>query len=162
MLAWLSSLLVLGGGAFGARMHARNFLREYIRELVRERLRAALAITASQFTLLAVTAFGVHRLRDPLGGRLLGSALVWVLIAYNVTRFFTSTIPDIAEARRRLSGPFGHVVRVLLGISIAKELVEMELLVLAVCLILGVYVRFGVSSTFHLLDPWRELLASQR
>ena len=67
MLAWLSGLFLLGGGAFGARMHARNFVREYIRELVRERLRAALAITASQFTLLAVTAFGVHRLRDPLG-----------------------------------------------------------------------------------------------
>ena len=88
-----------------------------------------------------------------------GSALVWVLIAYNATRFFTGTIPDIAEARRHLSGPSGHGVRVLLGISVAKELVEMELLVLAVCLVLGVYVRFGVSSTFHLLDPWRELVA---
>lgn len=159
MLALLSRLLFIGVGALGARLYARNFVREYIRELVRERLRVALAITASQFILLAVTAFGVHSLRDPLEGRLFGSGLVWVLIAYNVTRFFTGTIPELAEARRHLSGPSGHVVRVLLGISIVKALVEMELLVLAVCLILGVYARFGMSSTFHLLDPWRELVA---
>jgi hypothetical protein len=50
----------------------------------------------------------------------------------------------------------------LLGISIAKVLVEMELFVLAVCLVLGLYVRFGVSTTFHLLGPWRELLAIGR
>ena len=47
----------------------------------------------------------------------------------------------------------------MLGISIAKELVELELFVLAVCLLLGLYVRLGVSSTFQLLAPWRELLA---
>lgn len=161
MLALLFRLLLVGIGALGARMYARDFVREYIRELVRVRLRMALVTTAFQFILLAVTAAGVHQLRDPLGGRLFGSALVWVLIAYNATRFFTGTIPDIADARRHLSGPSGQVVRVLLGISILKALVEMELLVLAVCLILGVYARFGVSSTFHLLDPWRELAARQ-
>src|SRR6267143_466971 len=64
-----------------------------------------------------------------------------------------------AYARRQLAGPFGYVVRGLLGISIAKELVEMELFILAVCLVLGLYVRLGVSSTFHLLAPWQELLA---
>jgi len=53
----------------------------------------------------------------------------------------------------------GHVVRGMLGISIAKELVELELFVLAVCLLLGLYVRLGVSSTFQLLAPWRELFA---
>jgi hypothetical protein len=56
----------------------------------------------------------------------------------------------------------GYLVRDLLGISIARELVEMELFVLAVCLVLGLYVRLGVSSTFHLLAPWRELLAIRR
>lgn len=158
MLALLSRLLLLAAGALGARLYARNFVREYIRGLVRERLRVALAITALQFILLAVTAFGVHRLRDPLAGRLFGSALVWVLIAYNATRFFTGTVPEIAEARRHLSGPSGQVLRVLLGISIVKALVEMELVVLAVCLILGVYARFGMSSVFHLIDPWSELI----
>ena len=53
----------------------------------------------------------------------------------------------------------GYVVREMLGISIVTELVEMELFVLAVCLVLGLYVRLGVSSTFHLLAPWQELLA---
>jgi hypothetical protein len=159
MLGWLSRLVFVFAGAFGARTYARDFVRRYIRELIRERLRTGLLITAIQFALLAATAFGVHRLGNPLGGRLLGSALVWVLIAYNVTRFFRSTLPDIAEARRHLSGPVGYVVRDLLGISIARELVEMELFVLAVCLVLGMYVRFGASSTFHLVAPWRELLA---
>jgi hypothetical protein len=37
--------------------------------------------------------------------------------------------------------------------------VELELFVLAVCLLLGLYVRLGVSSTFQLLAPWRELFA---
>ena len=50
----------------------------------------------------------------------------------------------------------------MLGISVAKELVEMELIVLAVCLVLGLYVRLGVSSTFNLLAPWRELLSALR
>jgi len=161
VLALLSRLLILGLGALGARMYARNFVREYIRELVRERLRIALATTTAQFVLLAVIAVGVHRLRDPLAGRLFGSAVVWALIAYNATSFFTSTIPDLAEARRHLSGTSGQALRVLLGISMVKALVEMEVLVLAVCLVLGTYARLGVSSTFHLLDPWRELLATR-
>ena len=159
MLAWFSRLVFVVAGTFSPRAYARDFVRNYIRELVRERLQTGLIITAMQFALLAATAFSVHRLGNPLGGRLLGSALVWILIAYNTGRFFMSTVPDIVEARRHLSGPWGYTVRVLLGMSIAKELVEMELLVLAVCLILGLYVRFDVSSTFHLLRPWRELLA---
>ena len=159
MLMWMSRLVALLTGAFGVRAYARDFVREYIRELVRERLRAGLAITFTQLALLTATAFGVQRLGNPLGGRLLGSALVWILIAYNLHRFVTNTLPDVAEARRHLAGPLGYVVRGLLGISIAKELVEMELFVLAVCLVLGLYVRLGVSSTFHLLAPWRELLA---
>jgi hypothetical protein len=162
MLAWVSRLVVLVAGAFGVRSYARDFVGEYIRELVRERLRAGLAITFTQLGLLAATAFAVQRLGNPLAGRILGSALVWVLIAYNAHRFVTNTVPDIAQARRHLSGPLGYVVRDLLGISIAKELVEMELFVLAVCLVLGLYVRLGVSSTFHLLAPWRELLAIRR
>ena len=160
MLAWVSRLVFFVAGTFSARTYARDFVRNYIRKLVRERLQTGLILTAIQFSLLAATAFGVHRLGNPLGGRLLGSALVWVLIAYNVIRFFTSTVPDIVEARRHLSGPWGYVVRDLLGISIAKALVEMELFVLAVCLILGLYVRFGASSTFHLLEPW--MLAVRR
>jgi len=162
MLAWFSRLVFVVAGAFSARTYARDFVRNYIRRLVRERLQTGLIITAIQFAMLAATAYGVHRLGNPLCGRLLGSALVWVLITYNVIRFFTSTVPDIVEARRHLSGPWGYVVRDLLGISIAKELVEMELFVLAVCLILGLYVRFGASSTFHLLQPWSELLAVRR
>jgi hypothetical protein len=38
----------------------------------------------------------------------------------------------------------------------------MELVILAVCLLLGLSVRFGVSSTFHLVAPWQELLANGR
>jgi hypothetical protein len=162
MLAWFSRLVFVVAGTFSARTYARDFVRNYIRKLVRERLQTGLITTAIQFALLAATAYGVHRQGNPLAGRLLGSALVWVLIAYNVTRFFRSTVPDIMEARRHLSGPWGYVVRDLLGMSIAKELVEMELFVLAVCLILGLYVRFGASSTFHLLQPWSELLAIRR
>ena len=162
MLTWVSRLVVLVAGAFGVRTYARDFVREYIRELVRERLRVGIVTTATQLGVLAVTAFAVHRLGNPLGGRLFGSALVWILIAYNGHRFLTSTVPDIAQARRHLSGPLGYLVRDLLGISIARELVEMELFVLAVCLVLGLYVRLGVSSTFHLLAPWRELLAIRR
>jgi hypothetical protein len=162
MLAWLGRVLFLGSGAWSARAYARDFVRAYIRRLVRERLWAGLFITAFQLGLLAATAFSVPRLGNPLWGRLLGSALVWVLVVYNVWRFFTDTLPDILEARRHLAGPIGYVVRGVLGISVAKELVEMELLVLAVCLVLGLYVRFGVSSAFNLFAPWRELLANIR
>ncbi len=162
MLAWLARAFLLAAGTWSARAYARDFVSGYIRQLVRERLRSGLLLTVSQLALLAATAFSVHRLGDPLGGRLLGSALVWILIVFNVTRFVRNTLPEIAEARRQLAGPLGYVVRVMLGISIAKELVEMELFVLAVCLILGLYVRLGVSSTFHLLAPWQELLAMAR
>ena len=159
MIAWLARLMLLAAGAWTARAYARDSVRDYIRRLVRDRLRAGLLITASQLALLAIAAFAVHRSGDPLGGRLLGSALVWLLIAFNLARFVGNTLPEIAEARRHLAGPWGHVVRGMLGISVAKELVEMELLVLAVCLVLGLSVRAGVSSTFQLLAPWRELLA---
>lgn len=159
MLAWLSRFMLVLTGTFSARAYARNFVRDYVRTLVRDRLRTGLLITGTQLALLAITSFAVHRLGDPLGGRLVGSALVWVLIAYNIHRFLTNTVPDIAAARRHLSGPVGYVVRRFLGISIARELVELELFVLAICLILGLYVRFGVSSTFNLFAPWRALLA---
>jgi hypothetical protein len=161
MLAWLSRLVLLVAGGWSARAYARDFVRAYIRRLVRDRLRTGLFLTCSQLALLAATAFCVRRFGNPLAGRLVGSGLVWLLIAFNVTRFVRSTLPDIAEARRQLAGPFGYVVRGLLGISIAKELVEMELFILAVCLVLGLYVRLGVSSTFHLLAPWQELLATR-
>jgi hypothetical protein len=162
MFAWLYRLFLLGAGGWSARAYARDYVRAYIRRLVRDRLRTGLSLTISQLALLAATAFTVHRLGSPLYGRLAGSALVWALVVFNANRFLTSTLPDIAEARRHLAGPLGYVVRDMLGISVAKELVEMELFVLAVCLLLGLYVRFGVSSTFHLVAPWRELLALVR
>ena len=161
MLAWLSRLVLLVAGGWSARAYARDFVRAYIRRLVRDRLRTGLFLTGSQLALMAATAFCVRRSGDPLGGRLVGSALLWFLIAFNVTRFLRSTLPDILEARRQLAGPAGYVVRGMLGISIAKELVEMELVILAVCLVLGLYVRHGVSSAFHLLAPWQELLATR-
>src|SRR5216683_861888 len=135
MLAWLSRLILLAAGAWSARAYARDFVRAYIRQLVRDRLLTGLFLTVSQLALLAATAFCVRRFGDPLGGRLLGSALVWLLIAFNVTRFVRNTLP---------------------------ELVEMELVVLAVCLVLGLSVRLGVSSTFQLLAPWQEFLAIRR
>ena len=159
LLAWLSRLFLIAIGAWHARAYARDFVRDYIRKLVRDRLRSALMLTISQLGLLAGTAFAVQTLGNPLPGRLLGSALVWCLIAFNLNRFFSETVPEIAEARRHLAGPVGYVIRGMLRISIAKELVEMELVVLAVCLVLGLSVRLGVSSTFHLLAPWREVLA---
>jgi hypothetical protein len=161
MLALLSRVFVLAAALLGARAYARDFVGGYIRQLVRDRLRTGLLLTLSQLALLAATAVVVRRLGDPLAGRLIGSTLVWLLLAFNLFRFATSTLPDIAEARRHLRGPFGHVARGLLGISIARELVEMELLVLALCLVLGMSARFGVSSTFDLFAPWRELLAAR-
>jgi len=159
VIAWVARLIVVSLGTWLARACARDFVRDYIRRLVRDRLFGGVVTTLSQLALLAATAFCVHRLGDRLSGRLFGSALVWLLIAFNVTRFLGETLPEIAEARRHLAGPLGHVVRDVLGISIAKELVEMELFVLAVCLVLGLSVRLGVSSTFQLLKPWQELLA---
>jgi len=155
-------VVVLVAGGWSARAYAQEFVRGYIRRLVRDRLLTGLILTVSQLGLLAATAFCVRRFGNPLSGRLIGSALVWLLVVFNVTRFFRGTLPDIVEARRHLAGPVGYVVRGVLGISVAKELVEMELFILAVCLVLGLYVRLGVSSTFHLLAPWRELLAALR
>src|SRR5207302_9308940 len=79
VIAWLARLMLLAAGAWTARAYARDFVRDYIRRLVRDRLRAGLLLTASQLALLAIAAFAVHRSGDPLGGRLLGSALVWLL-----------------------------------------------------------------------------------
>jgi hypothetical protein len=158
MFGWLSRVVLLFAGGWSARAYARDFVRAYIRRLVRDRLRTGLFITGSQLVALGATAFCVRRFGAPLGGRLFGSALVWFLIAFNLGRFLRTTLPEILEARRYLAGPVGYVVRGMLGISIARELVEMELVVLAVCLVLGLSVRFGVSSTFHLFAPWQELL----
>ena len=162
MIAWAARVILVSLGTWIARACARDFVRDYIRRLVRDRLLTGLVTTVSQLALLAATAFSMHRLGNPFAGRLFASALVWILVAYNVTRFIGETLPDIAEARRHLAGPLGHVIRDVLGISIAKELVEMELFVLAVCLVLGLSVRFGVSSTFQLLAPWQQLIAMIR
>src|SRR5690242_5353380 len=159
LVAWLSRFVLVGSGLWSARTYARDFVRAYIRRMIRDRLRTAILITAVQLALLACTALAVRRLGAPLAGRLVGSALVWALIVFNLVRFFRETLPEIALARRYLAGPVGSVVRGVLGISIARELVEMELFVLALCLVLGLSVRFGVSSAFSLLAPWHELLA---
>src|SRR5215510_133595 len=159
MIAWAARVILVSLGTWIARACARDFVRDYVRRLVRDRLFGGVVTTVSQLALLAATGFCVHRLGDPLAGRLLASALVWVLIAYNATRFFGETVPEIAEARRHLAGPLGHVIRHVLTISTAKEPVEMQLFVLSVCLVLGLSLRLGVSSTFQLLGPWRELFA---
>jgi hypothetical protein len=160
MFGLLSRLVVVVLAALAARRHARDFVRGYIQKLVRVRLRSALTITVAQIAALAATALVVHRCGDPLAGRLVGSALVWFLLAFNLVRFFGSTLPEIVEARRYLAGPAGYVIRGMLGISVARELIEMDLLVLAVCLIVGLDARLEVSSAFHLVAPWQELLAS--
>src|SRR5690349_14000384 len=117
MLGWLSQVFLLFAGGWSARSYARDFVRGYIRRLVRDRLLTGVLLTVSQLGLLAVTAFCVHRFGDPLAGRLVGSALVWLLIVFNVNRFFRSTLPDIAMARRQLAGPAGYVIRSVLGID---------------------------------------------
>src|SRR5207237_8711743 len=112
----------LVAGGWSARAYARDFVRAYLRRLVRDRLLTGLILTVSQLALLAATAFCVRRFGNPLAGRLLGSTLVWLLIAFNVTRFFRSTLPDLAEARRHRAARAAYVVRGVRGISIAKEL----------------------------------------
>ena len=103
MIAWVARMILVSVGTWIARACARDFVRDYIRKLVRDRLFTGLVITVSQLALLAATAFCVHRLGDRLSGRLFGSALVWVLIAFNATRFVGETLPEIAEARRQPS-----------------------------------------------------------
>jgi hypothetical protein len=160
MFGLFSRLVVVLLATLAARAHAREYVRGYIQKLVRVRLRSALVIAIAQVAALAATAFVVHRCGDPLAGRLVGSSLVWLMLVFNLVRFFGSTLPEIVEARRYLDGPAGYVVRGMLGISVARELVELDLVLLAVCVVLGVHARLHVGSAFHLLAPWQELLAS--
>ena len=149
------SLVALG--VAGARTLARHVAREYVRSLVRLRLRQTLLIAAVQLAVVAAV-YGVLRAGfDGWALRLAASAVVWGLIAFNAVRFCFGTVPELLAIRRTLRGSRGYAWRYLLGASVAKVLVELDLILLMAGVILAITARANLSSAFHLTAPWLEL-----
>ena len=140
-----------------ARLLARKAARAYVRQLIRKKLRRNLLLVCVQAAILS-TAYGLVVLTsESLGARLVASAALWAVAAYNLAHLITHTIPALLKLRRWLRGLPGFALRHVLGVSIAKMLVETDVLVLGACILLGSLGRWGLGTRLSLWRPWAEL-----
>ena len=135
-------------------------MRGYIRQLVKEKLLASIKVTGIQIFMLAVASGLVHFVSEALVWRLVGSGVVIAVGLYNSAHLVCSSLPELVRVRSQLrKGLNRFVLRHMLAVSIVKTLVvEWELYVLGLCVVLGSLVRWGLSHSFSLMDPWIELL----
>jgi len=90
--------------------------------------------------------------------RLFASAVLWGVTAYNIIDLWFYTIPELVNIYKALKGKIGFTLKHILRISVVTELMELNVVFLAICLFLAITSRTLVASTFSFFHPWVELL----
>lgn len=137
------------------RKSAKDFTREYIRRRVKHGFVAGLAQVLFQIVLLlgALLLVVVH---PTLFSRLVASALLWAITAFNLYRFFMNTIPELRAVRKTLRSKTHHALKYFLRISIATELMQWNLLLPTLCLATAVLTRSAIGTNVSYFAPWIE------
>jgi hypothetical protein len=140
------------------RKTAREAARDYIKRRAREKLTRQVFVLASQVTLFVI-AYLWCRVDRTLPPRLFASAVLWAVTLYNLVDWVFFTIPELLAVRRALRGKVGYAFKYFLGVSVATELMEGNLLFLAFCVFLGVSSRTLLGLTFEFVSPWVKFFA---
>ncbi len=140
------------------RKTAREAARDYIKRRARQKLKRQIVVLASQ-VLLFLIAYGWCRQDRTLAPRLFASAVLWGVTLYNLVDWIFFTIPELVAVHRALRGKMGYAFRYFLGVSVATELMEGNILFLAFCVFLGLSTRTLIGITFQYVEPWAKLFA---
>lgn len=139
------------------RKTAREAARDYIRRRAKQKLKRQIVILSAQVSLFLI-AFVWCRQDRSLGPRLFASSVLWVVTLYNLVDWVFFTIPELLSVRRALRGKVGYAFKYFLGVSVATELMEGNILFLAFCVFLGLSSRTLLGITFQYFEPWARLL----
>lgn len=142
------------------RKSARETTQEYIRRRLHQKLKRQLAIVGLEIGLLS-GAYFLHRGAPGLWTARVASATLWGITLYNLYELIAHTLPELRAVHRQLRGKVGYALKYFLQISLATELMQLNVVFLAVCLILGISTRTYVGSHFAYLKPWQGIAQRQ-
>lgn len=140
------------------RKTAREAARDYIKRRAKKKLKRQIFILSSQI-LLFLIAYGWCRQDRSLLPRLFASAVLWGVTLYNLIDWIFFTLPELHAVHRALRGKMGYAFKYFLGVSVATELMEGNILFLAFCVFLGLSTRTLLGITFQYFEPWVRLIA---
>ena len=135
---------VILGSALIARKIAEDYTREYIRKLVREKLLINLTIGVIELGLLVLTHLIMIIFPMPTTC-LIANITAWSIAIFNGYRFLFGTIPSVIKIRNDLRGMKGYVVTHVLRISIVKELVEFNAVILTITVGVVAFTRLFIT-----------------
>ena len=140
------------------RKNAQEYARDYIKKRMRDQLVRQIVIVSFEAALL-LAAHWVTKDDPSLVNRLFSSSVLWAITLYNLFHLFLFTIPEIKSVYRAIRGKTGFALKYFLGVSVVTELMEMEIVFLAICVVLALSGRGAAMHGFSYLEPWRQLLA---
>lgn len=141
------------------RKTAREVAREYVRRKVETKLKQSLAAVSSQFVVLvALYRFNVDY--PGLFAQCLASLALWAITIFNLGQLTLVTIPELRALHRMLRGKTGYALKYFLEVSLVTELLRLNVVFLAFCLVIGISGRTVLSGAFSYVAPWQELLDS--
>lgn len=135
------------------RKTARETAQEYIRRKVAAKLRKQVIAVCTQIGLL-LGAFWLTQAYRGLETRLLASVVLWGITLFNLIQFCFSTIPEAIALRKTLKGKVGYALKYVLEVSLVTELMQLNIVFLAVCLVLGISSRTYIGRAFEYFEPW--------
>lgn len=138
------------------RKTAKEATEEYIRRRVQAKLKSQIITISVEIALLCLSLWLCHRFPG-LYSALVASALLWSITLFNLFELLFRTIPEIRAVYRSLRGKIGFTMKYILEVSLVTELMQFNLIFLAVCIVLGVSTRTYVGSQFSYVKPWKEL-----
>lgn len=138
--------------------NAREFVRAWIRDQIRARLWKSLVSAGAQLLLLLGAYALVQHDAHSLGSLVVASALLWGITVFNTMKLFRKTIPELLEVRRDLQGLRGYLLRDILKVSLVEEMLQLDLVLLGLCIALATVSRWELQEVFQYIEPWRQLL----
>lgn len=141
------------------RRSAQQMARDYIRRKIETKLKQSIAVVLFQIGLF-VAAIALDDLYPSLFSRLAASTVLWAVTLYNVTCFVFLTIPEVRTLHQTMKGKTGYMYKYLLEVSLVTELLRLNILFLAICLVLGISTRTFIGAAFSYTKPWKQLVQS--
>jgi hypothetical protein len=137
----------------GLRTTAQEVAREYIRQKIATKSKESILVVGGQILLL-LGALVWNRSFPSLGARLVASCLLWAMTVYNLSQLLFVTIPELRALYRTLRGKAGYALKYFLKVSLVTELMRLNVLFLAFCLMTGISSRSYLGAHFSYSRPW--------
>ena len=147
-----------GSARAAARQTAKALTQEYIKRRVKDKLLRQVSIVLVETGLL-LFAFFLNLKFPSLLSELFASLVLWGVTLYNVIDLLFCTIPELVEVHKVLKGKIGYTLKYFLKISVITELMEANIVFLAICLSLAISSRTVIGTHFSYVKPWKKLIA---